>query len=143
MKTLAIDDKLYSYLQERSEETGRPIDELATDAIKLWLLGLKTSKAELSKKVPAERDNQATESDKAPLGAPYSFFQNALNMNLDGPPDWSARLDDYLYGRPCGALDEAELAEIEAAEREYQEKGGMEAGEFFRTLRKERGWNQD
>ena len=51
MKTLTIDDKLYSYLQERSEETGRPINDLATDAIKLWLLGLKRSKAELSKKV--------------------------------------------------------------------------------------------
>ena len=37
-------------------------------------------------------------------------------MNLDGPPDWSARLDDYLYGRPCGDPDQAELAEIEAAE---------------------------
>lgn len=105
MKTLTIDDKLYSYLQERSEETGRPIDELMTDAIKLWLLGLKTSKAELSKKVPAERDSQATESEMPPLGEPYSSLHVALSMNLDGPPDWSARLDDYLYGEPCDARD--------------------------------------
>ena len=40
-----------------------------------------------------------------PTGKPYSFFENALNMNLDGPPDWSARLDDYLYGEPCDAKD--------------------------------------
>ncbi len=103
MKTLTIDDKLYSYLQERSEETGRPIDELATDAIKLWLLGLKTSKAELSKKVPAERDSQTTKSEMPPMGEPYSFFETALNMNLDGPPDWSTRFKDYLYGEPCDA----------------------------------------
>ncbi len=78
MKTLALDDKLYSALEEYSEETGRPISDLAAEAIKSWLL------------------------------------------------------DDEL--------DEAELAKIEAAEREYQEKGGMEAGEFFRNLREERGW---
>ena len=105
MKTLTIDDKLYSYLQERSEETGRPIDELATDAIKLWLLGLKTSKAELSKKVPAERDSQTTESEMPPLGTPYSSLHVMRNMNLDGPSDWSTRLDDYLYGEPCDAKD--------------------------------------
>ena len=78
MKTLTLNDELYSALQERSEETGRPIGELVSEAIESWLF------------------------------------------------------DDEL--------DEAELAEIEAAEREYKEKGGMEAGEFFRSLRKERGW---
>ena len=78
MKTLTLNDKLYSALQERSEETERPIGELVSEAIQSWL------------------------SDEE--------------------------------------LDEAELAEIEAAEREYQEKGGMEAGAFFRSLRKERGW---
>ena len=105
MKTLTIDDKLYSYLQERSEETGRPINELATDAIKLWLLGLKRSRAELSKKVAPDPDTQPTESKMPPLGEPYSFFRVALSMNLDGPPDWSTRLDDYLYGEPCDARE--------------------------------------
>lgn len=105
MKTLILDDKLYSALQERSEVTGRPINELATDAIKLWLLGLKTSKAELSKIVPAEHDSQTTESEMPPIGEPYSFFHRASKMNLDGPIDLSARLDDYLYGEPCDARD--------------------------------------
>jgi hypothetical protein len=27
-----------------------------------------------------------------------SFFDIALSMDLDGPPDWSARIDHYLYG---------------------------------------------
>lgn len=103
MKTLPLDDKLYSALEEYSEETGRPIDELATDAIKLWLLGLKTSKTELARQ--EKRDSQSTEPNKPPLGTPYSFLHTARNMNLDGPSDWSARLDDYLYGEPCDAKD--------------------------------------
>lgn len=105
MKTLPIDDKLYSALQERAEETGRPISELATDAIKIWLLGLKASETELAKIEAAEHDRQTTESDKPPLGAPYSFLHTARNMNLDGPTDLSTRLDDYLYGEPCDARD--------------------------------------
>ena len=27
-----------------------------------------------------------------------SFLQTARALNLDGPSDWSANLDDYLYG---------------------------------------------
>ena len=31
-----------------------------------------------------------------------SFLQTALSLNLEGPPDWSARLEDYLYGNRNG-----------------------------------------
>jgi hypothetical protein len=31
-------------------------------------------------------------------GPPYSFIEAALAMDLQGPPDWSERVDDYLYG---------------------------------------------
>lgn len=27
-----------------------------------------------------------------------SFLRTARSLNLQGPPDWSARLDEYLYG---------------------------------------------
>ncbi|HEX8845257.1 MAG TPA: antitoxin family protein [Pyrinomonadaceae bacterium] len=27
-----------------------------------------------------------------------SFLQIARSLKLEGPPDWSERLDDYLYG---------------------------------------------
>ena len=27
-----------------------------------------------------------------------SFLQTARSLNLDGPPDWSVNLDEYLYG---------------------------------------------
>lgn len=26
-----------------------------------------------------------------------SFLQTALALQLDGPPDWSAKIEDYLY----------------------------------------------
>jgi predicted DNA-binding antitoxin AbrB/MazE fold protein len=34
----------------------------------------------------------------AKTGAPHSFLRTAMSMNLQGPPDWSANLDRYLYG---------------------------------------------
>ncbi|HEX5726707.1 MAG TPA: hypothetical protein VFX98_14625 [Longimicrobiaceae bacterium] len=27
-----------------------------------------------------------------------SFLRTAETLNLEGPPDWSARLEEYLYG---------------------------------------------
>ena len=32
------------------------------------------------------------------IGEPYSFFEVASSLNVDGPPDWSENLDAYLYG---------------------------------------------
>lgn len=29
---------------------------------------------------------------------PYSFLSVAQSLDLDGPPDWAAKLDEYLYG---------------------------------------------
>lgn len=31
-------------------------------------------------------------------GEPGSFFRTARSLNLDGPPDWSTRFDEYLNG---------------------------------------------
>jgi predicted DNA-binding antitoxin AbrB/MazE fold protein len=31
-------------------------------------------------------------------GKPASFLQTARSLNLEGPADWSARLNEYLYG---------------------------------------------
>lgn len=30
-------------------------------------------------------------------GAPISFLKAARSLRLQGPPDWSERLEDYLY----------------------------------------------
>lgn len=29
---------------------------------------------------------------------PPSFLQTARSLRLEGPPDWSTKVDDYLYG---------------------------------------------
>lgn len=31
-------------------------------------------------------------------GESTSFLQTARSLNLQGPPDWSENLDEYLYG---------------------------------------------
>ena len=31
-------------------------------------------------------------------GEPYSFLKAVRAANLQGPPDWSERVDHYLYG---------------------------------------------
>jgi hypothetical protein len=33
-----------------------------------------------------------------PAQAPASFLDTARSLDLQGPPDWSANLDSYLYG---------------------------------------------
>jgi len=33
---------------------------------------------------------------------PGSFLRTARSLNLEGPPDWSANLDKYLYGEETG-----------------------------------------
>jgi hypothetical protein len=34
---------------------------------------------------------------------PLSFLDTALSFDLDGPYDWSARLEEYLYGEITNA----------------------------------------
>ena len=36
--------------------------------------------------------------DKSGAGKKKSFLETARSLKLEGPPDWSARLEDYLYG---------------------------------------------
>jgi len=40
----------------------------------------------------------------AKSGEPYQWIDIALKANLQGPPDWSEHLDDYLYGDKKNAL---------------------------------------
>jgi len=35
-------------------------------------------------------------------GETLSFLNAARSLNLEGPPDWSTRLDEYLYGSEPG-----------------------------------------
>ena len=36
-------------------------------------------------------------------GQPRSFLRTARSLNLEGPSDWSERIEEYLYGRQSGA----------------------------------------
>lgn len=39
-------------------------------------------------------------------GQPYSFFDMARSIAIDdGPPDWSANIDKYLYGEQLHGKD--------------------------------------
>ena len=45
---------------------------------------------------------EATESSAA-SGAAHSFLSVAQSLDLEGPSDWSERMDDYLYGSEEGS----------------------------------------
>ena len=40
--------------------------------------------------------------EESPASA-YSFLRKARSLDLQGPPDWSEHLDDYLYGESSGS----------------------------------------
>ena len=47
---------------------------------------------------PNTRVRITIETPESTAQVPESFLRVARSLNLDGPPDWSSRLDDYLYG---------------------------------------------
>jgi hypothetical protein len=49
---------------------------------------------------------RATEEASVKTGNPYSFFDVARSLQItDGPPDWSANIDKYLYGEQLHGED--------------------------------------
>jgi predicted DNA-binding antitoxin AbrB/MazE fold protein len=47
---------------------------------------------------PNTRVRITIEESDAPKTKAYSFLDTAASLNLEGPPDWSERIDEYLYG---------------------------------------------
>jgi hypothetical protein len=47
---------------------------------------------------PNTRVRVTIETTTADEGEAHSFLRTARTLNLDGPPDWSERLEEYLYG---------------------------------------------
>lgn len=47
---------------------------------------------------PNTRVRITIESTPSPEKESESFLRVARSLNIDGPRDWSTRLDDYLYG---------------------------------------------
>jgi len=54
---------------------------------------------------PNTRVRIIIETVKQPEASTRSFLRTARSLNLEGPPDWSARFEDYLYGREEDAGD--------------------------------------
>ncbi len=54
---------------------------------------------------PNIRVRVTIETPEASPARARSFFETARSLNLEGPSDWSARFEDYLYGRKAGAND--------------------------------------
>ncbi len=51
---------------------------------------------------PNTRVRLTIETEAIGDGPVVSFLKTARSLKLDGPPDWSERLDEYLYGEPAG-----------------------------------------
>ncbi len=47
---------------------------------------------------PNTRVRLTIETEQPTPPAPTSFLRTAQSLNLDGPADWSTRLEDHLYG---------------------------------------------
>ncbi|MBI5474708.1 MAG: hypothetical protein HY961_20405 [Ignavibacteriae bacterium] len=45
---------------------------------------------------PNTHVNVTLEIPDSPDGMEYDFFETALSMDLQGPPDWSTHFEDYL-----------------------------------------------
>lgn len=54
-----------------------------------------TSSLEETQKYLDERQSMIPNQDEAHWG---SFLRIARSLSVEGPPDWSEHLDDYLYG---------------------------------------------
>ena len=49
-------------------------------------------------------DSISGRDEPAKNGQPYEWMDLALKANVQGPPDWSEHLDEYLYGDKRNAL---------------------------------------
>jgi predicted DNA-binding antitoxin AbrB/MazE fold protein len=54
---------------------------------------------------PNTRVRITIEEKSAPSPKRRSFLRTAQSLNLEGPPDWSERIEDYLYGSPNDSHD--------------------------------------
>jgi len=52
---------------------------------------------------PDTRVRATIEAAERVRGGRGAFLETARSLNLDGPPDWSSRLEEYLYGAPGNA----------------------------------------
>ena len=49
--------------------------------------------------LPNTRVRITVETESVPQAEPYSFLNTARALRLEGPPDWSERIEDYLQDK--------------------------------------------
>ena len=52
---------------------------------------------------PNTRVRLTIETEAPPTDQPMLFLDTARSLNLKGPPDWSARFHEYLYGKDAAS----------------------------------------
>ncbi|MGH7966703.1 MAG: antitoxin family protein [Candidatus Binatia bacterium] len=58
---------------------------------------------ELVELKPDTRVRVTIETVEPVIPQPRSFLRTARTLSLDGPPDWSVRIEEYLYREPADA----------------------------------------
>ena len=86
--TLTLDDDLYAALQEQAEMAGRSVDELAAEAIAIWLFEVLVDDAELE--VTEDADLFGEEDDGV---GDEEFFQSLRDIWLEDRPKDADVLD--------------------------------------------------
>jgi len=67
--------------------------------VEAWFDGKVFRLTEQIELAPYTRVRMTIETVLSDEGETASFLQTARTLNLDGLSDWSANLDDYLYGK--------------------------------------------
>jgi predicted DNA-binding antitoxin AbrB/MazE fold protein len=66
--------------------------------IEAWFDGVVLRPTEPLELEPNTRVRLTIEAAPPPVSASASFLRTARSLQLDGPADWSANVDAYLYG---------------------------------------------
>ena len=86
--TLTLDDDLYAALQEQAEMAGRSVDDIAAEAITIWLIEVAVDEAELE----APEDADLFWEDDEGVGN-EEFFQSLKDIWLEDRPEDADVLD--------------------------------------------------
>ncbi len=73
--------------------------------VEAWFDGKVFRPTEQIELAPNTRVRMTIEAMPPAEGETASFLRTARTLNLDGPSDWSANLDDYLYGGETSRAD--------------------------------------
>ena len=99
--TLQVSEDLFSAVQKMAKQMRMSTHQFLLAAIR-DKLSVTSSLAEFEKSLDEQKDqgmlgNTVIQENEDNWG---SFLRTARSLPVEGPPDWSERIDDYLYGNP-------------------------------------------